>query len=47
MLISALYIDSWKLIFKKNRVIILRVEKLIIVNSYRGVYSIVVIVSRA
>jgi hypothetical protein len=47
MLISALYTNSWRLVFKENRVVVLRAEQSITVSSHREVYSVVVAVSVA
>jgi hypothetical protein len=47
MLISALYADSWRLIFKKNRVVISEAGQSITVSSYSRVYSVAVVVSVA
>jgi hypothetical protein len=47
MLISALYADGWRLIFKENRVVMSEARQSIIVSSYSGVYSVTAAVSVA
>jgi hypothetical protein len=47
MLISALCVNGWRLVFKENRVVVLRAEKLITVSSHGEVYSIAAAVSVA
>jgi hypothetical protein len=47
MLISILCADGWRLVFKENRVVILRAEQSITVSSHRGVYPVVAVVSMA
>jgi hypothetical protein len=47
MLISVLCADGWRLVFKENRVVVLRAGQLITVSSYRGVYSVTAVVSIA
>jgi hypothetical protein len=47
MSISALCADSWRLVFKENRVVMLRAGQSITVSSHGGVYSVIVVVSVA
>jgi hypothetical protein len=47
ILISILYTNGWRLVFKKNRAVILEARQSIIVSSYSRVYSIITVVSVA
>jgi hypothetical protein len=47
MLISALCADDWRLVFKENRVVVLRAGQLMTVRSHEGVYPVAAAVSVA